>query len=303
MRRLNLEGRRFEEDKNERLIGLRDRQVVVAATLGGMHTRIDHAELNARGFRQCVQKAKIGRLLPRALMLLLITNLTALVLVMSGNLAHGPDAMRQTLIVVGGTGVAGLLVLAMFRLWDRWFPPGVHVEPVTVERVREVTVHAERTLQRVRADNQRVARMAAQVEQRLQTVRVMDFIALRDLHHESVGCADGAYRHYRSAGLSLDSMSGMLVRVRANLALRRPTRGGNRGTLSAAAANLAQTKQSLGVEVKRGRAMVHTLNANTAQLKHSIRDNCGKRGQRWYAELEQRTEARKAQSDSARSGS
>jgi hypothetical protein len=54
MCRLNLEGRRIEADKAERLVNLEDRRVAVAATLRSMHTRVGHAELNARGLRRCI---------------------------------------------------------------------------------------------------------------------------------------------------------------------------------------------------------------------------------------------------------
>jgi hypothetical protein len=155
----------------------------------------------------------------------------------------------------------------------------------------------------VRAENQRVSRLAATIEQQLQAAQSeTSFVALRDLHRESVGCADGAYWHYRSAGDSLNSMSGMLVRVRSTLALRiraarSPATGRrerpNRQALTAVAANLAQTRQSLGVEVKRGLALVRNVNANTSLLKHSIKDNCGECGRTWYEELEKRTDARR----------
>jgi hypothetical protein len=81
-------------------------------------------------------------------------------------------------------------------------------------------------------------------------------------------------------------MSGMLVRVRATLTLRtrwvrNPVSGRrerlDRAALGAAAANLTQTRQLLSAEVNRGLTMVRSLNANTAHLKHSIRDNCGDR--------------------------
>jgi hypothetical protein len=39
---------------------------------------------------------------------------------------------------------------------------------------------------------------------------------------------------------------------------------------------------------ERGLNLVRTLNGHTAELKHSIRDDCGERGQRWYEALEER---------------
>ena len=40
--------------------------------------------------------------------------------------------------------------------------------------------------------------------------------------------------------------------------------------------------------------MVRELNANTAELKHEIRDSCGERGRQWYAALEERIEEARA---------
>lgn len=247
--------------------------------------------------------AALRRSLLRTAILLLATNITAFVLLLAGNTAHGPHAAAQTLIVVGSTAAAALVVLVAIRLWDRWFPPGEHLDPVTVESVRAAAVRADQTLRRVRAQNQQLSRLAATIEQQLQAARLeTNFVSLRDLHHESVSCADGAYGHYRSAGDSLYAMFGMLVRVRANLALRmrpahNPATGRrerpDRQALNAAAANLTQTRQLLDVEVKRGLAMVRTLNANTSRLKHSIKDNCGERGRQWYEALEKRIEARR----------
>ena len=38
-------------------------------------------------------------------------------------------------------------------------------------------------------------------------------------------------------------------------------------------------------------ALVQRLNARTADIKHTIRDECGPAGQRWFDALEERREA------------
>jgi hypothetical protein len=96
---------------------------------------------------------------------------TMLVLLVMGHwelTADGPQAIRQTLMVVGGPAGTTFVVLIAFRLWDRWYPPGERVEPVTVESVQAAAVKADDTLQRVRAQNRRVSQMAAAVESQLQ---------------------------------------------------------------------------------------------------------------------------------------
>ncbi|MFD1047041.1 hypothetical protein ACFQ1S_16550 [Kibdelosporangium lantanae] len=65
----------------------------------------------------------------------------------------------------------------------------------------------------------------------------------------------------------------------------------DRQALNAAAQNLTQSRSVLAVEVERGLTLVRDLNANTAHLKHFIRDNCGSRGQQWYDSLQERVHA------------
>lgn len=249
------------------------------------------------------QWATIRGLLPRAGILLLVVNVTALVLLLNGNVAHGPHAARQTAILFGGSGAAGLAALIAFRVLARWFPSGARVKPVTLAAVQEATAEAEKTLQKVRANNQRVSRLAAAVEQQLQATRLtLDFAGLCELHYESRGCADNAYQYYDMSRDVARGLSGIVVRARATATMRvrseiNPATGRrerpNRAAMTAAAASLAQTRSKIGDEVSKGRTMVKSLNARTADLKFSIRDQCGTRGQRWFDELEARTEARR----------
>ncbi|MEV4148725.1 hypothetical protein AB0J40_34065 [Amycolatopsis sp. NPDC049691] len=243
------------------------------------------------------------RLLPRAGILLLATNVTALVLLLNGNVAHGPHAAQQTAILFGGSGAAGAVALIAIRLRDRWFPSGERVKPVTLAAVRAATVEAENTLRKVRANNQRVSRLAAAVEQQLRATELnLDFAGLCELHYESRGCADNAYGYYDMSRDVARGLSGIVVRARATVTMRvrseiNPATGRrerpNRAAMTAAATSLALTRSKIDGEVSKGLTMVRSLNARTADLKHSIRDNCGVRGRKWFEDLELRTEARR----------
>jgi hypothetical protein len=60
--------------------------------------------------------------------------------------------------------------------------------------------------------------------------------------------------------------------------------------MRAAATHLAHSQGELRVQVDQGLTVVQTLNANTAGLKHGIRDKCGVQGQEWFEALEERIE-------------
>lgn len=245
----------------------------------------------------------VRRLLVKAGVLLLVTDLTALILLLNGNVAHGPNAAQQTAVLFGGSGIAAAVTLLALRLWDRWFPPGERVKPVSMAEVQAATVKAEQTLQKVRANNEHVSRLAAAVEQQLQSAKAtLGFAGLCELHWESRGCADNAYQYYDMSRDVARGLSGIVVRARATVTMRVRTevdpvtgrrRRPNRAAMTAAATSLARTRARIGDEVSQGRTMVRNLNLRTADLKYSIRDNCGTRGQRWYEELEARTEARR----------
>ncbi|WP_372670293.1 hypothetical protein [Amycolatopsis kentuckyensis] len=249
----------------------------------------------------------VRRGLLRSVFLLLVTNTTAAALLLAGNTAHGPRAAEQTFTVVGGTGAAAVVVVLLYRLWDRWFPPGARPRAVTVESVRAATVRADRAVRQVRAQNEQVSRLGREIDARLRQARSeVDFVALRDLHFASFGCADGAYRHYRSSGDSLRAMSRMLADVRVTIALRLRAKNANgrrqrpdRQALDAAAGTLARSRSLLAAEVDRGLTLVRDLNTNTATLKHLIRDNCGQRGRQWYDSLQERVRAHRREERSA----
>ncbi|MBV1852857.1 hypothetical protein [Catellatospora tritici] len=213
------------------------------------------------------------------------------------------------------TALVGVVVLATIAWWDG------RPEPVTVEEVRAAAADADRALRRVRAENERVRRQAEQVQARIAKLREraaqaggqakkapggqrqpaeqaagrsdVDFHSLRTFHRESYQCADTAHLAYQSTQTSLRFMSTVVRRARSApvhwVAVGRGARQ-TRAEMRAAATHLARSHSELKVHVDQGLRMVRTLNANTSELKHEIRDSCGEPGRRWFEELEQRIE-------------
>lgn len=239
----------------------------------------------------------------RAGILLLVTNVTALILLLLGYVPFGANAALPTAVLFGGSGVAGAVALFAIRLWDRTFPPGQRFEPVTIKAVRDATAEAERTLRRVRANNLRISKQASAVEAQLRSSGgTAHFVGMCELHYESRGCADSMYQHYDMTRDLVYGLSGIVLRARTTATMRLrsevdPKTGRrcrpNRAALTAATADLARTRALLRDEVDKGLAQVNTLNMRTADLKYSIRDSCGGQGQRWFDDLEARTQARR----------
>lgn len=189
-----------------------------------------------------------------------------------------------------GAAATGVAVLVAIRLWDR------RARRVTVEEVRAAAEEADRALRRVRNENVRVRRQAEQVQARVRKLQAsrpagedVEFHALRVFHRESYQCADTAHLAYQSAQTSLRTMSQLVRRAHRAphqmLASRRV-----RAEMRAAATHLARSQGELKVQVDQGLTMVQTLNANTSELKHGIRDKCGVQGQEWFEALEERIE-------------
>ena len=180
----------------------------------------------------------------------------------------------------------GVAVLVVMSLWDR------RARRVTVEEVRAAAAEADRTLQRVRRENERVSRQAERVRARLvklQTRSDVEFHGLCVFHRESYQCADTAHIAYQSAQTSLHTMASLVRRARrAPLQLVASRRA--RAEMHAAATHLARSQGELRAQVDQGLSMVRTLNANTSDLKHEIRDSCGRQGREWFEALEERIE-------------
>ncbi|SFQ99725.1 hypothetical protein SAMN04488564_101915 [Lentzea waywayandensis] len=189
-----------------------------------------------------------------------------------------------------GAALTGVVVLGAMAWWDR------RPRRVTVEEVRAAAAEADRTLKRVRAENARVRRQAEQVQARLVKLQArnparpdVEFHSLRVFHRESYQCADTAHLAYGSAQTSLRTMAFVVRHARvAPLQLVVSKRA--RAEMRAAAAHLQRSQSELRTQVDQGLDMVRTLNANTSDLKHEIRDNCGRQGREWFEALEERVE-------------
>ncbi|NUR59067.1 MAG: hypothetical protein HOV87_10405 [Catenulispora sp.] len=225
--------------------------------------------------------------------------------------------------VPAGLGIAALVAAALAD--RRPIPP-------TIEEVRAAVAETDRALRRVRAENERVHRQAAQVRQRLAKLRAqssgggaerpgraraahadrrrpvspdVEFRALKLFHRESYQCADTAFMAYESTQVSLRSLSS--VARGARIGARRWVPKGRAGRQVRAemrdlADYLTRAQGELRVEVDKGLGRVRSFNADTAGLKHEIRDNCGQAGWQWFEALEERIAEAKAERRASRAG-
>jgi len=258
---------------------------------GRRQDAIDSAHQRAGARPRSRRLAVLTGYLVRTGFLLAVANAIALVILQRGDDHQDPHVIQDGWSVFGIPALAVAVVLLTIHWWDG------RPAPVTVETVRAVAQEADRTLRQVRAENRRLSRLAREVEAKLAAARSeVDFNALRNLHHESFRCANGAHAHYTSAKTSMYTMSQTVGRVRGTShrwlgSTGRPATAQarrKRAELEEAVSDLATTHGQLIVEVERGLDLVRTLNGHTAELKHSIRDDCGERGQRWYEALEER---------------
>ncbi|GIF00988.1 hypothetical protein [Paractinoplanes rishiriensis] len=209
--------------------------------------------------------------------------------------ARGEQAVREIAPLAGGVAVATVAVLIVIRLWDRPYVP-----PITVEVVRAQIHQAEKALKRINAENARMERMVAAVDRKLSAAHSRrDFATLRTMHHESYGCADSVHGVYRSVQ---DSHRVMVQTIRVvhrsawqptGVVIRvvHPKSRAEYARLRADAGGLADRAARLGAATDYHLSLVQRLNARTADLKHTIRDECGPAGENWYNALEERREA------------
>jgi hypothetical protein len=264
---------------------LRDwlRGSAVALPLGMLAVRFAHKRTGR--LRRSPALKRWSGLLVRGLVLLAAMNV-----VMFMAMKPGEHVINDSMSLFGGAALAGLAVLVVMRLWDR------RERPVTVEEVRAAAADADRTLTRVRSENARVRRQAEQVQARLAKLQArnparsdIEFHSLRVVHRESYQCADTAHIAYHSAQTSLHTMAHLVRRARSapyQLTVSRRARA----EMRAAATHLAESQGELRTHVDQGLDMVRTLNANTSDLKHEIRDQCGREGRDWFEALQERVE-------------
>ncbi|WP_265565378.1 hypothetical protein [Streptomyces hygroscopicus] len=245
------------------------------------------------------------------------------------------DAGRTDHVIANGlplftlAAVLGIATLIAISVFDRR-------TPVSVQEIHAATAEAKRALSRVRAENERVRRQAEQVQARLAKLRAraagpadgsthstsgrardkkndrrqsarsdLDFHALRIFHRESYLCADTAHVAYQSAQTSLRTMSYVVRRAQIGTQIWLPTSRASkvaRAEMRDAATHLARSHGELRTQVDQGLGLVRTLNANTSDLKHEIRDNYGEDGRSWFEALEQRIAEARAERRASRIG-
>ena len=205
--------------------------------------------------------------------------------------AAGAEALQAMLWIYGIPGLVAVAVLSALYLVDR----RPYLEPITADVVQAAAAHADRLRRQAVADSIRVQRLVDEVDAKIGDARTrIGFIELCDLHYESFGCADSQYAQFTSTQSTTRALSEMLTR--AQTCARRASSGrgrarrreGGQDDLGAAAEILARALGPLTAEVDGGLTRVRTLNARTTDLKHSIRDTCGRRGQEWYDALQER---------------
>jgi hypothetical protein len=187
-------------------------------------------------------------------------------------------------VIFGPPTLAVALLLLGLRIRDR----RPYQEPVTADVVQAAAAHADSIVDGLRSDTARMDAINEQVAAALSDPRYqLRFVAMCDLHFESFSCADRMHEQYQSAQCSARFMADILARCQAQC--RRRDQGDN--ALAGAGAHLARAVGPLNDLASYGLDRVRTLNSRTADLKHSIRDNCGDRGYRWYEALEERKAA------------
>jgi hypothetical protein len=231
----------------------------------------------------------------RVLLLVAATSAVTFWLMLRGNDMQGAEAGAETVRLLAALTGTLAVTLTGIHFWDR-----PRVPPVTVEQVRAHHRRAQKELRRIRSDNERVTAMVVRLEAKLAEAHSRrDFATLRTMHHESYGCADSVYAHYRSVEDSLAVVSQLVRGVRINSwqpggVVRRAVNRKARvafGELRAEAGGLAGTASQLRTAWLDSQGRVKTLNSRTADLKCQIRDECGPPGRRWFDDLAERREA------------
>ncbi len=267
-------------------------------------------------------------LLARAAIVLGVINVVVFVqLTDAGRTDHVITNGLPLFALAAALGIATLIAISVF---DR------RPTPVSVQEIHAATAEAKRALSRVHAENERVRRQAEQVQARLAKLRVraagpadrpthftggrardkknerrqsarsdLDFHALRVFHRESYLCADNAHVAYQSAQTSLRTMSYVVRRAQIGTRIWLPTSRASkvaRAEMRDAARHLTRSHGELRTQVDQGLGLVRTLNANTSDLKHEIRDNYGEDGRSWFEALEQRIAEVRAERRASRIG-
>jgi len=132
-----------------------------------------------------------------------------------------------------------------------------------------------------------------------------DFHFLTSMHHSSFIVADAAYRLLVDARTSLTGIGKMIVATKEKRdSLEKDIKATKdrtkKMTLRADLKEVTELRKGFFNDkdrVKEQRDSLHSevkrLNAQTSELKHFIRDRCGRRGNEWYDRLEERKRQKK----------
>lgn len=185
-----------------------------------------------------------------------------------------------------GVGVAGKLIYDYLSgeerdARDRWERKRVQVQRSVEEHRKQIEEHI------------------AEAQQSY------DFHFLTSMHHSSLIVADAAYKLLQDARTSLTAIGKLIVAAREKRdSLEKEVKGTRDRTKKLAFRDelkevvelrraffndkdkVKEQRDGLYSEVKR-------LNAQTAELKHFIRDRCGRKGNEWYDRLEERKKQRR----------
>jgi uncharacterized membrane-anchored protein YhcB (DUF1043 family) len=168
-------------------------------------------------------------------------------------------------------------------------------EKTARKRWQEKRVDAEKTIEEHR---QNIEKHISKAQESF------DFSFLCDLHYSSHRVGVNAYSLLGDARTSLKSISTIIGKTSGKKAeikeLLSGASGEVRKELLGEIRELNSFKSNLLLDYKTVKQQsetllmeVNRLNAQTRNLKHTIRDRCGDRGLDWYNRLEQRTSERK----------
>ncbi|MFI5888100.1 hypothetical protein [Streptomyces sp. NPDC051554] len=189
-------------------------------------------------------------------------------------------------------------IIAVCTLAVAYYRQGRSVKtPVDTKAIVAQAHQAEQRLVESRRALEREAEALKSL--RLEVRDEVNFEVYRQAHRESRIIADRWYKHKRSAIETRNGISTSLSKMRekkrsldqrsssSSHILRRRSSQEALGTQSVID-SLYGALSSLNGEVDRGTHSLTSYNQQTGRLRDHIRDNCGPKGARWFAQLEER---------------
>jgi chromosome segregation ATPase len=162
-----------------------------------------------------------------------------------------------------------------------------------VAEVEVVAAKAATALQQLAKDRQVIERQARELESLGREVRgAVNFELLIARHNKSRLLADSWYDHKRQAVDSRKELSNGVKRLRHRLNELRGERSAALASNKASVDHLSTVVRSLNQEIDRSGAALDKYNQQTGALSLHIGTTCGPRGERWYADLQDRKRRR-----------